>query len=196
MACKELKDRANCDIILCVQPSDIQAVAEHVKTFAQHIDGVKSGSRTGHVIAEAVKAAGAKGTLINHSEKRLSFDCIKASLERTRANKITSVCCASDNATLTRIVSMKPDYIAIEPPELIGTGISVSKAKPDIVKKAAGTVRELNPSVGFLCGAGVSNGDDVRAAMDLGAQGVLLASAVAKSKNPKSVIEDLIRGFE
>ena len=87
-------------------------------------------------------------------------------------------------------------YVTVEMGRLKGKKISVSKEKPDVVKRAAGTVSELNPSVGFLCGAGVSNGDDVRAALDLGAHGVILASAVSKSKDPKSVIKDLIRGFE
>ena len=48
----------------------------------------------------------------------------------------------------------------------------------------------------MLCGAGISKGEDLRAALDLGSQGVLLASGIVKASDPKAALEDLIRLFK
>ena len=52
------------DIQVAVQAVDLMKVAESVDipVLAQHIDPVGFGSHTGHIMPEAVKAAGAIGT--------------------------------------------------------------------------------------------------------------------------------------
>ncbi len=90
---------------------------------------------------------------------------------------------------------MKPTIVAIEPPELIGTGIPVSKANPDVVVGSVEAVKGVSKNVKVLCGAGISTGDDVRAAIDLGTDGVLLASGVVKAKDPKKALLDLAGGL-
>lgn len=86
-----------------------------------------------------------------------------------------------------------PYYIAVEPPELIGGDISVTSANPSIVTNTVETVKGVNKEIKVLCGAGVKNGGDVKAAVDLGAEGVLLASGVVKAADPEAVIRDLIK---
>jgi triosephosphate isomerase len=81
---------------------------------------------------------------------------------------------------------MKPDYIAVEPRELIGGKISVSQARPELISD---TVKAVKTKV--LCGAGINTRQDVKKALKLGAKGVLVASAVAKSKNPGKVLKEL-----
>jgi triosephosphate isomerase len=83
---------------------------------------------------------------------------------------------------------MLPDMIAIEPPELIGTGISISKARPELITESVKQIRKVNRSVKVLCGAGVTTAEDVSKALELGSEGVLVASAVAKSKDPRTVV--------
>ncbi|MBU2560167.1 triose-phosphate isomerase, partial [archaeon] len=89
---------------------------------------------------------------------------------------------------------MGPTSIAIEPPELIGSGIPVSKADPGIVSDSVAAVENINKDIIVLCGAGISTGEDVKAAIELGAKGVLLASGVVKAGDPKSVLLDLASG--
>ncbi|RLG06224.1 MAG: triose-phosphate isomerase, partial [Thaumarchaeota archaeon] len=84
-----------------------------------------------------------------------------------------------------------PEILAIEPPELIGTGIPVSKAKPEVVTGAVEAVKRINPRVHVLCGAGISTGDDVAKAIELGTEGVLLASAYVKAKDPKKLLSGM-----
>jgi triosephosphate isomerase len=89
---------------------------------------------------------------------------------------------------------MGPDYVAIEPPELIGSGIPVSKADPEIVANSVQAVKRIAPDVGVLCGAGITHGEDLKAALDLGSKGVLLASGIIKAKDQRKALQDLVAG--
>jgi triosephosphate isomerase len=83
--------------------------------------------------------------------------------------------------------------IAVEPPELIGSGVAVSKAKPEIITETVSKIRRIDKEVTILCGAGITSGDDVKEALRLGTQGVLVASGVVKAKDQVAAIEDLAR---
>jgi len=174
------------------QLADLRSVAEAVEipVFAQHMDSIKPGSYTGHVLAESVKEAGAAGTLINHSERQLKLSDIDEIVKITRKKGLISVVCANNPSISAAVASLKPDMVAIEPPELIGTGIPVSKAQPEVVSGTVGLVREVNEKVIILCGAGISHGEDVTAALKLGTQGVLVASGIVKAKDPYEIIRE------
>ncbi len=171
----------------------LSRVAETVEipVFSQHVDPYSPGGHTGSVLAEDIRGAGAQGSLINHSERRMLLADIGAALERLRENRLKSILCTDTVETTRAGAALGPDIIAIEPPELIGTGIPVSKARPEVVVGAVKAVREINPSVRVLCGAGISSGDDVAKAIELGAEGVLLASAYVKAKEPEKVLADM-----
>jgi triosephosphate isomerase len=159
-----------------------------IPVFAQHIDPFKPGSYTGHVLPEAVKEAGAVGTLINHSERRLKLADIDEALTRAREVGLTTVVCTNNISVSASAAVLKPDMIAVEPPELIGTGIPVSKAKPEVVTSTVESVKKVNRNVVVLCGAGITNGEDVAAAIKLGTEGVLVASGIVKAKDPYKVM--------
>lgn len=179
-------------VSMCVAPqfTDLAVVADAVDipVFAQHVDPIKPGGYTGHILAESVKEAGAKGTLINHSERQLKLSDIDEMVRITREKGLLSVVCANNTSVSIAASALKPNFVAIEPPELIGTGISVSKAKPEVVKGTVELVRNINAEVDILCGAGISTGEDVRSALRLGTQGVLVASGIVKAKDPYAVM--------
>ncbi|MEM1805090.1 MAG: triose-phosphate isomerase, partial [Nanopusillaceae archaeon] len=106
-----------------------------------------------------------------------------------------SVVCVTNDKLARTIAYLDPDYIAIEPPELIGTGISVSKAKPEIIINSVKSIREINNKVKILVGAGISNGEDVKKAIELGVNGVLVSSAVTKAKDFYEKIKELLCSF-
>lgn len=177
------------------QYTDIAPVAKEVSIpiFAQHIDSIEPGSFTGHILPEAVKEAGAIGTLINHSERKLKLAEIDATIVRAREVRLTSVVCTNNAAVSVAVAALKPEILAVEPPELIGTGISVSKAKPEVVTDTVERVKKVNPNVIVLCGAGITKGEDVAAALRLGTRGVLLASGVVKAKDPSKTLMELAK---
>ncbi|MBE3117102.1 triose-phosphate isomerase [Candidatus Bathyarchaeota archaeon] len=177
-------------IVVAPQLVDLAKVAEVVEipVFAQHIDPIKPGSFTGHVLAESVKEAGAIGTLINHSERQLKLSDIEAIIALTREKNLISCVCANNPRVSAAVAALKPDIVSIEPPELIGTGIAVSKAKPEIVTDTVKMVHHICPDITILCGAGISQIEDVSVALKLGSRGVLVASGIVKAKDPYSIL--------
>jgi len=183
----------NVEIIVAVQPVDIRLVAENVEipVYAQHIDPIKPGAHTGHILPEAMKEAGAKGTLLNHSEHRLRLDVINEAIQRAKEVGLETIVCADKPETSAAVAVLKPTAIAIEPPELIGTGISVSKAKPEVITNTVNIIRKIDENIPILTGAGITFKDDVEKALNLGTQGVLVASAIVKAKSWEDKIKEL-----
>ncbi len=180
-------------IIVAPQFTDIEPVSKtvDVPVFSQHMDAVKPGAHTGHVLAEAVKSAGADGSLLNHSERRINPSEITESVKLCAEADLRSLVCADTTEASVGIAKMMPDMIAIEPPELIGTGISVSKARPELITESVNEIRKLNRGVKVLCGAGVTSAEDVSKALELGSEGVLVASGIVKSKDPRIVLQSM-----
>jgi triosephosphate isomerase len=178
------------NIIVVPQFADLSKVSEAVEipVFAQHIDPIKPGNCTGHILAESVKEAGAVGTLINHSERQLKLSEIDAIISLTKERGLVSCVCANNPSVSAAIAAMRPTITSVEPPELIGTGISVSKAKPEIVTDTVKLVHKVDPQMTILCGAGISQAEDVSIALKLGTNGVLVASGIVKAKDPYSVL--------
>jgi triosephosphate isomerase len=189
--------KRNVSIAVAPQIADLFQIANKVKIplFAQHIDPIEAGRNTGYILPENVKAAGAQGTLINHSEHQLSEDKIKNTIEYAKNVKLLSLVCVNTPEKASHVAKFKPNMIAIEPPELIGTGISVSKAKPEIITLGLQAVKEIDPEIIFLCGAGISSGEDAASSIKLGARGVLLASGFVKAKNPSQVLEEMVNAL-
>jgi len=177
-------------IVVAPQFVDLAKVAESVEipVFAQHIDPIKPGNSTGHILAESVKEAGAVGTLINHAERQLKLIEIEAIIALTREKGLISCVCANNPNASAAVAAMRPDIVSFEPPELIGTGIPVSKAQPDVVNNTVKLVRKINSDAIILCGAGISQSEDVTVALKLGTQGVLVASGIVKAKDPYSIL--------
>jgi len=171
---------------------DIEQVAATVEipVFAQHIDSVSPGAHTGYVLAESVRAAGASGTLINHSERNIRLSEIESGVRRAREVGLETVVCAGTSRLAAAVALTEPDMVTIEPPELIGSGRSVSKERPELVSDSVRMIRSVSTSVVILCGAGITTGEDVYAALKLGARGILVASGVVKAPNPEKVMMD------
>ncbi len=193
----KLAQETGASLAIAVQATDLYQCISQVKipVYAQHIDPITPGSHTGWMLPEAVQDIGAAGTLINHSEHRLKLADIDACLSRARELSLDHIICTNNIATSVATAGLNPDFIAVEPPELIGGDISVTSADPDIVSGTVQEVQSINTNVKVLCGAGVKNGNDVAKALELGSEGVLLASGVVKAKNQEAILRDLINGL-
>ncbi|TRM78720.1 triose-phosphate isomerase [Sulfolobus sp. B1] len=181
------------EVILSVPSTMIYRMSQEIDLpiYAQHVDSNSLGAFTGTIPPELIKDAGAKGTLLNHSEKRMRADEIDDVLKRLKNLGLESVLCVDRYELVYPFSLLKPNAILIEPPELIGTGISVSRAKPEVITRAVEEISK-NKDVYLIAGAGITNGEDVFRAIKLGAQGIGVASAVMKAKEPDKVVEDLI----
>ncbi|MHA1769459.1 MAG: triose-phosphate isomerase [Candidatus Thorarchaeota archaeon] len=192
--CERVSKQYDVPIVVAPQIPDVYRVSKAVEipVFSQHMDPGAPGRFTGHTLGETLVEAGCSGTLLNHSENRMVLADIEAAVAKARNLNLYTVVCTNNPAVSVAAATLNPDAVAVEPPELIGTGISVSQAQPEIISGTVEMIRRVNKDVVILCGAGIGTGDDVAAAIKLGAQGVLLASAVAKSDKPEDVLADLV----
>ncbi len=196
--CEKVANEAKASIAVAVQAPDIYRVSQAVSipVLAEHIDDAEYGSNTGDIIAEDVKENGAVGTLLNHSERRLRLDVLEKSVKRANEAGLVIVACANDADTGKAISAFDVDFIAVEPPELIGGDISVSTAEPGLIKESVKKICREMKKCNVLVGAGVHNAKDVSKAIELGAAGVLVASAVTKSDDPEKVLRELVEGLK
>jgi len=176
------------------QPA-LALVAKSVKVpvICQHVDNEKVGSSTGYFVPEVAKSYGASGSLINHSEHRIEMKQIASLVERLRGLRMTSIVCAREPWEVMEISAFQPDFIAIEPPELIGSGRAVSTENPAIITKsieAAGSRSKV------ICGAGITGRGDVAKAMELGSRGILVASGIIKANSWAGKIAELAAGMK
>lgn len=166
-----------------------------IPILAQHVDNSKIGSTTGFIIPELLKKSKVSGSLINHSEHRISEKEITELVLRLRGLKMISVVCVKDVTEAKKYTKLNPDYIAIEPPELIGSGKAVSKERPDLITESVDVVNSANNKTKLLCGAGIVSGYDVTKALELGSKGILVASGIIKAKNWTKTIEEFSKAM-
>lgn len=190
---EEIGKKHEVEMAIAVQIADIYRVAKNVNinVFSQHMDAINYGSYTGWILPYAIKEAGAHGSLLNHSEHMIKIDEITKAIEMAKKIGLKTIVCASNTAITKAIACLSPHYIAIEPPELIGGDVSVTKAKPHVVKKAVEEVKSIDEGIKVLCGAGIKSGKDVEKAIKLGADGILVASGVVRAKNKEKVLEEM-----
>lgn len=176
------------------QTADIFKISDetNIPILAQHIDPINPGGNTGSALFECLLESGISGTLLNHSEMQMKLADIDFLVKKIKEKNLSSVVCTNNIETSVAAATLNPNFVAIEPPELIGSGIPVSQAEPEIVEGTVSKVKKINKNVDVLCGAGISTGEDMKAAIDLGASGVLLASGIILSENPKDALLDLI----
>ncbi|MBW2968910.1 triose-phosphate isomerase [Candidatus Woesearchaeota archaeon] len=172
-------------IIIALQPKDIFLISKKIKSpiYSQY-----SNSKYNALL---IKKSGAKGILLNHSDNPITNSVIKKKIKKCKKIKLKTIVCCSNLKRAKQIDKLRPDYIAIEPKELIGGKKSVTNIKPNLIKKI---VNQVNTPV--LCGAGIHTKKDVSKAIKLGAKGVLISSAVVKAKNPKKKIKELFMGLK
>jgi len=181
--------KVNKNILLGAQAADIYELSKKTKlrVYSQHVDYFIPGRNTGFILPESVKKDGAIGTFLNHSEHRIPFKVIKETVARCKKLNLRLMIFAKNLEEAKKIEKLKPDYIILEPPELIAGKISISEAKPELIAKISRALKSK-----FLVGAGIHSNKDLKIAMKLGASGIALSSAITTAKNPKKVLKELL----
>ena len=195
---QDISERYKIEIMIAPPQNSLFYLSQFIKLplICQHVDDEKIGPTTGFIIPELAKSYGASGSLINHSEHRMEHANIKNAIERLRQLNMFSIVCASTSREVGELSRFNPDMIAIEPPELIGTGKAVSKVNPSIITESVKEARTYSKNVKVICGAGIVDKTDIQSAINLGSQGILLASGLIKSESWKDKLIELSEGFE
>jgi len=180
------------DVIVTPQYTDIKLLAdntERIFVFAQHMDPLPVGRGLGSVLPEAVKAAGAKGVMLNHAEKLIPIDTIEETIKRADEVGLATIVCANSVAEMEAIAKMNPNMIVAEPTDLIGTG---QTADDSYVKETIAAIKKINPEIMVLPAAGISNGQDVYNTIALGAEATGSTSGIIKAADPYAMVEEML----
>ncbi len=187
--------RYGVQVILTPQYVDISTVAHEMKSvmvFAQHMDHLQIGRGIGSVLPEAVKAAGAKGVLLNHAEKKLTRADLERTLQRADEVGLATMVCADNLEEALAIARLRPNIIIAEAPELIGVGKRADNDR-QIIDTINRAVWDIDPQIRVLHGAGISSGQDVYEIIAAGAQGTGSTSGIIKAGDPLAMTEEMIR---
>ena len=188
----DVASKKNVRIVACPQIIDLRdIVKKNITVFSQHMDPYEQGAHTGFLVAEELVDAGVKGILINHTEHRVDTFIIEEEIKKAKAFGLETCVCAQNEIEVEVFSKLAPDFIAVEPPELIGGDISISSAQPGLIIKSVNAAGK----VPLLIGAGIKNYKDVEIGIGLGAKGILVASGIVKDKNIDEAILDLLQGF-
>jgi triosephosphate isomerase len=192
---RKVAEKIQVEIILAPPHPVLALIAKEVEipVICQHVDDEKMGPSTGFTVPEIAKSYGAIGSLINHSEHRIEMNSIASLVKRLRRLGMVSIVCAQEPHEVVEISTFEPDFIAIEPPELIGSGKAVSKENPTVITKS---IEGAGSRSRIICGAGISDKEDVSKAIELGSQGILVASGVIKATSWDKKITELASGMK
>ena len=183
------------DIIFTPQSTDIRMIAGATKrllVFAQHMDSLRIGKGIGSVLPEAVKAAGARGVLLNHSEKRMSLSDLRLAILRADEVGLATLVCADNLAEARAIAQFEPNIILAEPPELIGSKEGAVGAR-SYVREINEAIQNINPKISVLHGAGIHSARDVEDIIRLGAEATGCTSGIVKAEDPFWSMREMIR---
>ncbi|MER5176591.1 MAG: triose-phosphate isomerase [Candidatus Nitrosocosmicus sp.] len=194
---EKVSEKLDVEIIISPPQPSLALIAEQtkLKVISQHIDLKKSGATTGFYVPEIIEKIGAIGSLINHSEHEIKIDEIKRSIEKLKELELVSIVCVKTIEELKEILEFDPDFIAIEPPELIGTQKSISSEKPFLIHECNKLINKENQKSKLICGAGINKKEDIKIALEYGAAGILVSSSITKATNWYDKIFELASAF-
>jgi triosephosphate isomerase (TIM) len=197
MAAQKAANMLKVKTVVAPPPPSLSLVAQNldIPVFCQHLDDMQAGQSTGFFIPELARSFGASGSILNHSEHRLEYQTIRSLVQTLRKLDMVSVVCARTPDEAAELARLNPNFIAIEPPELIGSGKAVSKENPKVILDTVKLVSANSESTRVICGAGIVDKSDVRSAVDLGVIGILVASGIVKAKSWYEKILELGSGL-
>lgn len=198
-AADRLSRELDVSVIFDPQAVDIPAVAratERLLVFAQHMDPVAVGRGVGSVLPEALREAGAVGTLLNHSERRMTLGDINRAIVRAREVGLATLVCADSPEEAAAVAQLGPDIVLAEPPELIATSRSAATEMRGFVERSVELVRQIDPGIIVMCGAGVQTPDDVEKMIELGVGGTGSSSGVLKAADPVALMRAMLTAMK
>jgi triosephosphate isomerase len=182
-------------VVFDPQHVDIAAVARetvHLLVFAQHMDPVTVGRGVGYILPEALREAGAVGTLLNHAEHRLALADIATTIRRARELGMATVVCADSPEEAAAVAMLGPDVVLAEPPDLIATDRSAATEIPWFVERSVELVHAVDPAIVVMCGAGVRTPDDAARMIALGVGGTGSTSGILKAPDPVAMLAAML----
>ncbi|MCL2034351.1 MAG: triose-phosphate isomerase [Oscillospiraceae bacterium] len=188
-----ISEKYDIDIMIIVPYTEIRTVSENTNriiVIAPYMDTLRPGRGIADVLPEAVKAAGAKGVVVNHCERPMPLAQIKRTIDRANELELLTFACADTIAEAKAIANLHPDIINPEPTELIGSGTVSDMAYVEQVTRA---IKEISPDIIVEQAAGISTGQQVYDFIFAGAEATGAASGIFLSNDSDSMLDEMVR---
>ncbi len=180
------------DIIFTTPIVELRRVAEatqRIFVFAPHMDPIVPGRGLADTLPESLVAVGAKGVMLNHCEKPISLSVLAKTIRRADEVGLATIVCTDTPEESAAVAKLRPNIIVAEPTGLIGTGQTSDMA---YVEAAIRAVKDVDPDIFVLQGAGISNGEDVYRVIRAGAEATGSSSGVVKAKDRAAMVDEMI----
>lgn len=184
------------DVLFVAPYTDIRRVRENTDrliVLAPHMDAIKPGRGIADVLPEALKAAGAQGVVLNHSEKPVTLNILRKTIDRANELDLLTFVCADTVAEAQAIAQLHPDILNPEPTELIGSG-TVTDMR--YVKEVIRAVKSINPSILVEQAAGITTAQQVYEFIMAGSEAAGSASGILTSADPYALLNDMVRSVK
>lgn len=194
---ERLCEEFDVDIIYTPQCADIRMIAGATKrllVFAQHMDPLRIGKGIGSVLPEAIKEAGARGVLLNHSERKMTLGDLRMAISRADEVGLATLVCADDLAEAVAIAQFRPNIILAEPPGLIESEAGEPQTR-DHVGAINAAVKSVDPRILVLHGAGIRDARDVEGIIRQGAEATGCTSGIIKARDPARAMREMIEAL-
>ncbi len=192
-AADDAAEKYDIDVLFITPVVEIRRVVENTKNLivlAPYMDTLRPGRGMADILPEAVRDAGAKGVVVNHSEKPMSLPAIKATIDRAHELDMIAFACADTIAEAKAIAQLNPDIINPEPSELIGGGKGVSDMS--YVMESIKVIKEINPNIMVEQAAGISQPQQVYDFIMAGSEAAGAASGIVNAEDPIKMIYEMI----
>ena len=193
VAADRAAEKYDIDVLFICPAVEIRRVCENTKhliVLAPYMDTLRPGRGMADILPEALKAAGAKGVVINHCEKPMSLPQMKATIDRARELDFLVFACADTLAEAKAIAQLHPDIINPEPSDIIGGGNGVSPMA--YVKDSIRVIKDIYPDIMVEQAAGITNGEQVYDFIMAGSEAAGAASGIVNAKDPIAMIDEMI----
>ncbi len=186
-------EKYDIDVLFITPCTEIRRVVENTKhliVLAPYMDTLRPGRGMADILPEGLKAAGAKGVVINHCEKPMSLPAMKATIDRARELDFLVFACADTVDEAKAIAQLHPDILNPEPSELIGGTGGVSDM--GYVKEMLREIKAIDPNIMVEQAAGITNGQQVYDFIMAGSEAAGAASGIMNAKDPIAMIDEMI----
>lgn len=186
-------EKYDIDVLFITPCTEIRRVVENTKhliVLAPYMDTLRPGRGMADILPEGLKAAGARGVVINHCEKPMSLPAMKATIDRARELDFLVFACADTVDEAKAIAQLHPDILNPEPSELIGGTGGVSDM--GYVKEMLREIKAIDPNIMVEQAAGITNGQQVYDFIMAGSEAAGAASGIMNAKDPIAMIDEMI----
>ena len=193
IAADKAAEKYDIDVLFITPAVEIRRVVENTKhliVLAPYMDTLRPGRGMADILPEALKAAGAKGVVINHCEKPMSLPQMKATIDRARELDFLVFACADTLEEAKAIAQLHPDIINPEPSAIIGGGNGVTPM--DYVMDSIREIKAIYPDIMVEQAAGITCGQQVYDFIMAGSEAAGAASGIMKAADPLAMIDEMI----